>query len=88
MLNNTTEELNPSHFYSYIPNQTKSILCIAISSKDERYKGAFQYNIANVRPGWFQLNFPTKYRKKLDKYRSNEIANSNCIHNLRRMFLW
>ncbi|GAB2777468.1 hypothetical protein [Salinimicrobium soli] len=73
MLNNSTEKLDPTHCYSFIPKVAKSLLCVAITSKDGRYKGAFQYDITNVQSGWFQLNFPTEHREELDKYRSDEI---------------
>jgi hypothetical protein len=74
MLNNSSQEFDPTHCYSFIPEGSKSLLCIAITSKDGRYKGGFQYDISNVQTGWFQLNFPTEHREELNKYKSDEIV--------------
>lgn len=66
---------NTDYFYVLIPETELSIVEVVIKSQDSKYL-AFKlfYNIENVKPGPRQFYFPTKYRKLLLKYNTQELS--------------
>lgn len=70
----TRSNFDPQYFYSYVPGNSKSYLCVNILSIDGRYKGIWTYKLKNDETGWIKLELPTKYQSNLKKYNSEDIG--------------
>lgn len=74
MFNEIKSNFNPSQFFVYIPNYVAKNICIELSSKDGRYSAKLDYEVSKSIKGIQEFYLPTKYKKELLDYKSDEVV--------------
>ena len=74
MVNDPARHLDLNHLVALLPMHLKSELCTRLTSRNGEFKVALAYNVRNVPPGAYRLEFRSKYVKELDRFGPDDLA--------------